>query len=260
MKNMTDIVRFYKKDGKWYADVPNHTLEECEMVYGTDTFFNLHTTNDDTKLIVEFSDEEPSFVSDEVHMYLKGDYGDEGGALYTVYDRSVAKPYELSLCKVVFDFFGKFPAKIYILNIYNSVKSALINQCDDLSPISKRDWELRRNIEHLRSMIDFPQIDELKDNYFILDDGLIIHGGRFIEKEQNEYHYILFYKGFRFIKGEEFAIRNRSCVFIEYEDILNEKIDLKIITEGEYQAAFDKYFKMSQETMDKDIADSEEDE
>ena len=49
---MTDIVRFYKKDGKWYADVPNHTIEECEMVYGTDTFFNLHTTNDDTKLII----------------------------------------------------------------------------------------------------------------------------------------------------------------------------------------------------------------
>ena len=78
---MTNIVRFYKKDGKWYADVPNHTLEECEMVYGTDRFFNLHTNENDTELIVEFSDEDSS-LSNEGQLYLIGDYGEDGMVLH----------------------------------------------------------------------------------------------------------------------------------------------------------------------------------
>ena len=28
--------RFFKQDGKWYADVTNHTLEDNEMVGGAD--------------------------------------------------------------------------------------------------------------------------------------------------------------------------------------------------------------------------------
>lgn len=28
--------RFFKQDGKWYADVANHTLEDNEMVGGAD--------------------------------------------------------------------------------------------------------------------------------------------------------------------------------------------------------------------------------
>lgn len=251
---MTDIIRFYKKDGKWYADVPNHTLEECEMVYGTDIFFNLHTNENDTELIVEFSDEDSS-LSNEGHLDLIGDYGEDGGALYKVFDPSVVKPYELSLCKVVFDFFGKFPSTIYILNIYNSVNSALINQSKELSPYGRRISELRRNIEHLRCMVDFPQINELEGNYFILNDSLTIRGGRFVKKEKNKYHYILFYKGFRYEKGYDFAIQKNSCFFIEYEDILEGKIDLKIVTKEEYQAAFDEYFNSVKELI---INDSDE--
>lgn len=252
---MTNIVRFYKKDGKWYADVPNHTLEECEMVYGTDTFFNLHINENDTELIVEFSDEDSSLVSNEGHLDLISDYGEDGGALYEVFDRSANEPYELSLCKVVFDFFGRFPDRIYIINIYNSLKSALINQSEELSPYSRRIGELRRNIEHLRRMVDFPQINELEGNYFILKDSLTIFGGRFVKKEKNKYHYTLFYKGFRYNEGYDFVIQKNSCFFIEYEDILQGKIDLKIVTKEEYQAAFDEYFNTIQELM---INDSDE--
>ena len=35
---MFKLVKFYKEDGRWYADVPNHTKEENEMVSGADTF------------------------------------------------------------------------------------------------------------------------------------------------------------------------------------------------------------------------------
>ena len=31
-------LRFYKNNDRWYADVPDHTEEENEMVLGADTF------------------------------------------------------------------------------------------------------------------------------------------------------------------------------------------------------------------------------
>ena len=33
---MEKKVRFFKQDNKWYADIPNHTLEDNEMVMGAD--------------------------------------------------------------------------------------------------------------------------------------------------------------------------------------------------------------------------------
>lgn len=37
---MTTTLRFFKLDDRWYADVPNHTLHENEMVAGSDDFLN----------------------------------------------------------------------------------------------------------------------------------------------------------------------------------------------------------------------------
>ena len=33
-------LRFFKQDKKWYADVPNHTLDENEMVMGKNLLSN----------------------------------------------------------------------------------------------------------------------------------------------------------------------------------------------------------------------------
>ena len=77
----------------------------------------------------------------------------------------------------------------------------------------------------------------------------------YIKKEKNKHHYTLFYKGFRYDKGYDFVIQKNSCFFIEYEDILEGKIDLKIVTKEEYQAAFDEYFNIVQELI---INDSDE--
>ena len=38
---MTTTLRFFKLDNRWYADVPNHTLAENEMVAGSDDFLRL---------------------------------------------------------------------------------------------------------------------------------------------------------------------------------------------------------------------------
>lgn len=242
---MTNIVRFYKKNGKWYADVPNHTLEECEMVYGTDVFFNFHTNRDDTELIVEFSDKEPSFKSVAI-LNLVGSYGEDGGAMYEVYDDSPYptedEPYKLSICTVALDFFKKFPDTIYVLNVFHSVKDAIIQQGEELSLYSNRDWQLRRNIENLYRMIEFPQIDELKGKYFFYQDGdYMFCGGRFVKSEKTSNQYFLLYNGFKFFNGGEFYVQKNSCIPFDYEDIVERKAEIKSISEDEYNSLFQKY-------------------
>lgn len=37
---MNTTLRFFKLNNRWFADVPNHTLEENEMVAGSDDFLN----------------------------------------------------------------------------------------------------------------------------------------------------------------------------------------------------------------------------
>ena len=47
-------LKFYKKNDRWYADVPGHTEEENEMVSGSDTFLNLYS-NWTNEAIIEFT-------------------------------------------------------------------------------------------------------------------------------------------------------------------------------------------------------------
>ena len=35
---MKTTIKFFKQDGCWYADVAGHTLEDNQMVAGSDTF------------------------------------------------------------------------------------------------------------------------------------------------------------------------------------------------------------------------------
>ena len=42
---METKLRFFKQDNKWYADVPNHTFDENEMV--ADTVLDLIADNKD---------------------------------------------------------------------------------------------------------------------------------------------------------------------------------------------------------------------
>jgi hypothetical protein len=48
-------LKFYKKDDRWYADVPGHTEEENEMVAGSDEFLD-YISKGKSEITLEISD------------------------------------------------------------------------------------------------------------------------------------------------------------------------------------------------------------
>ena len=57
---MEKIVRFFKQDNKWYADIPNHTLEDNEMVMGADIALE-YLAEGRTELFITLTDEYPGW-------------------------------------------------------------------------------------------------------------------------------------------------------------------------------------------------------
>lgn len=76
---METKLRFFKRDKKWYADVPNHTLEDNEMIMGSDTALDLMSDNKD-EIVLTLSDE------DDEHSILTMTMKehDSEGAYYTL--------------------------------------------------------------------------------------------------------------------------------------------------------------------------------
>ena len=125
---METKLRFFKQDKKWYADVPEHTLEENEMVMGSDTALDLLSDNKD-EIVLTLSDE------DEKHSILtmtmkehdsEGAYYTLSGFLYNKFldlfasDPSIV-PFDITneiwICNVTHDVFGSHPENIYLLKI-----------------------------------------------------------------------------------------------------------------------------------------------
>lgn len=121
---MTKKLRFFKQDNKWYADVPNHTLDENEMVMGSDIALEI-LSNGKSELLVTLSDE------DEKHSTLAmrmSSHDDEGayyklsGFLYNEFiNKFIDNPEnfidEIWICNVTHDVFGYHPKNIYLLKI-----------------------------------------------------------------------------------------------------------------------------------------------
>ena len=125
---METKLRFFKQDNKWYADVPNHTLDENEMVMGADTVLDLIADNKD-EVILTLSDE------DDKHSMLtmtikehdsEGAYYTISGFLYNKFldlfdlDSSSVSfdiTNEVWVCNVTHDIFGNHPNNIYVLNV-----------------------------------------------------------------------------------------------------------------------------------------------
>ena len=121
-------LRFFKRDKKWYADVPNHTLEENEMIMGSDTALDLMSNNKD-EIVLTLSDE------DDKHSILTMTMKehDSEGAYYTLsgflhnkfldlfaLDSSTLPSditNEIWICNVTHDVFGSHPKNIYLLKI-----------------------------------------------------------------------------------------------------------------------------------------------
>ena len=125
---METKLRFFKRDKKWYADVPNHTLEENEMIMGSDTALDLMSDNKD-EIVLTLSDE------DDEHSILtmtmkehdsEGAYYILSGFLYNRFldlfalDSSTLPSditNEIWICNVTHDVFGSHPKNIYLLKI-----------------------------------------------------------------------------------------------------------------------------------------------
>ena len=123
---METKLRFFKQDNKWYVDVPNHTLEENEMV--ADTVLDLIADNKD-EVILTLSDE------DDKHSMLtmtikehdsEGAYYTISGFLYNKFldlfdlDSSSVSfdiTNEVWVCNVTHDIFGTHTNNIYVLNV-----------------------------------------------------------------------------------------------------------------------------------------------
>ena len=120
-------VRFFKQDNKWYADIPNHTLEENEMVMGADVLLDF-LSNGRNEVTVVFSNDKAD--QSRSYLKLKMKSHDEEGAYYTIYGKCLAdflnyaedvfcsmyEP-EVWICNVTHDMFGEHPEFICILSV-----------------------------------------------------------------------------------------------------------------------------------------------
>lgn len=118
------FVKFYKEDGKWYADVPNHTKEENEMVYGADTLLEKLSEGESevVLLITEFAIDgtDPIFCSMKSH--------DDEGAFYKVYRNYGRESLgEIWLCNVMHDVTNEHPESFCVYTVNNELKLALDN-------------------------------------------------------------------------------------------------------------------------------------
>ena len=114
-------IAFYKEDGKWYADVKQHTKEDNEMIDGSDEFLELLAINyarNPNRVIMSLSlkyPRNPKFLLTRISH-------DDDGATYRI--RSINKQIdgnydeECWLCNVVHTVFGEHPATIFISDIY----------------------------------------------------------------------------------------------------------------------------------------------
>lgn len=121
---MKKTVRFYKiNEGPqmgWYADVPHHTLEENEMVSGSDIFLEEVNTilggHNEVHLTVSDDNSGSSF---RAKLIMKAH--NQWGATY-ILTGPLAQQYnavgfELWICNVTHDVLGEHPKSIYIHDI-----------------------------------------------------------------------------------------------------------------------------------------------
>lgn len=109
---MTKTIRFYNRDGFWFADVPEWILqggseEDLAMVAGADIWLDFLSNGKDG-IHIEISDDE---IFDDKLVLLEKD---EFGATYNAssYEEMITNQV-LWLCNVTIYIFGKFPETIY---------------------------------------------------------------------------------------------------------------------------------------------------
>ena len=122
---MEKKIRFFKQDDKWYADIPNHTLEDNEMVMGADIALE-YLANGKTEIYLTVTDENPGWNAPLI--LHRGEHDDEGAyygvsgiLLMDFLDNFAPMPIgykpEIWICNVTHDVFGEHPEHIYLLKV-----------------------------------------------------------------------------------------------------------------------------------------------
>lgn len=124
--SMNKTIRFFKisegNNAGWYADVPGHTLEENEMVSGSDTFLEevdaMLGGRGEVTIDVSTS---MDVSADPFLAKLNMRSHNQWGATYVLGGRMAeqygATGFELWICNVTHDVLGEHPKAIYILDI-----------------------------------------------------------------------------------------------------------------------------------------------
>ena len=121
---MNTRLRFYRHEGKWYADVPGRSMEDNEMVFGADSLLDI-IAEERKEVFVNISDKCSFIKVPFIDIILKRREHDDDGAWYKVerlrhhsnvnydlYNKLMLKG--LWLCNVTHDVFGEHPENIYI--------------------------------------------------------------------------------------------------------------------------------------------------
>ncbi len=104
-------IRFYNRDGRWFADVPSWieqggTEDDCEMVCGADLWLDYLSKYTDS-ITLELS-KEP--LNESIHIYHK----DKMGATYIAHEfQGEAMNIQMWLCNVTIHVLGEFPPIIH---------------------------------------------------------------------------------------------------------------------------------------------------
>lgn len=104
--------RFFKLNSRWYADVPNHTLEENEMVCGADSLLEEISRFLNSPEVTLCLDIEPCDFPFAILTQIEHD---SCGATYKV--ESSLDTDLVWFCRAIYDVLGECPDKIYINSI-----------------------------------------------------------------------------------------------------------------------------------------------
>lgn len=106
-------LKFYKKNDRWYADVPGHTEEENEMVSGSDKFLE-YISKGKSKITI-YVDTVPALGSINAKAIFFMLKHNDCGATYQIASRDLNINGQIAwICNVTHDVLGEHPAYFFI--------------------------------------------------------------------------------------------------------------------------------------------------
>ena len=121
---MEKYLEFFKLNGSWYADIPENTLEENEMLLGSDEFLE-KVVGDCKRIAMDLSTEYcNNYLVKMVitsHDDVGGEYMLSGKLVDKFENEGTPLPMTAWICNATHSVFGEHPDVIYIKSIYKFV-------------------------------------------------------------------------------------------------------------------------------------------